>query len=102
MKDTTSRQTAKAKMKSFCEKYGISYEDGERKPSTGGSAYALGHAFDDLPPVTPKTDGMTNGEVLETLFPDVGTYFSNVIDLRLWWNAPYKAERSGGECTKAQ
>lgn len=37
---------------------------------------------------------MTNGEVLKVLFPNVGTNFSNVIDLNLWWNAPYK---KGGE-----
>lgn len=35
---------------------------------------------------------MTNGEVIETLFPNVGTNFSNVLDLRLWWNAPCKSE----------
>lgn len=50
--DAISRQAAQAKIKSICYKYRLSYEDGERKPATGGSAYALGHAFDDLPPVT--------------------------------------------------
>lgn len=35
---------------------------------------------------------MTNGEVIETLFPNVGTNFSNVLDLNLWWKAPCKAE----------
>lgn len=54
MIDAISRQMAKDKIKAICEKYGLSYEDGERRPSTGGSAYALGHAFDDLPPVTPE------------------------------------------------
>ena len=39
-----------------------------------------------------KYDGMTNGEVIESLFPNVGTNFSNVIDLNLWWNAKYKAK----------
>lgn len=34
----------------------------------------------------------TNGEVIESLFPNVGTTFSNVIDLNLWWNAKYKAK----------
>jgi hypothetical protein len=37
-----------------------------------------------------KYDGMTNGEVIESLFPNVGTNFSNVLDLNLWWNAKYK------------
>lgn len=52
--DCISRQAAQGKIKSICDKYGLSHEDGERKVSTGGSAYALGHAFDDLPPVTPQ------------------------------------------------
>lgn len=39
-----------------------------------------------------KYDGMTNGEVIESLFPNVGTNFSNIIDLNLWWNAKYKTE----------
>lgn len=50
--DAISRQAAQAKIKAICERYHLSYEDGERKVSTGGSAYALGHAFDDLPLVT--------------------------------------------------
>ena len=52
--DAISRQAAQAKIKSICDEYRLSYEDGERKAATGGSAYALGHAFDDLPPVTPQ------------------------------------------------
>ncbi len=51
-KDCISRQAAQAKIKNICDEYRLSYEDGERKAATGGSAYALGHAFDDLPPVT--------------------------------------------------
>lgn len=54
MIDAISRQMAKDRIKAICEKYGLSYEEGERKPATGGSAYALGHAFDDLPPAVPK------------------------------------------------
>lgn len=50
--DMISRQAAQTKIKNICDEYGLSYEDGERKTSTGGSAYALGHAFDDLPSVT--------------------------------------------------
>lgn len=46
--DAISRQAAKDRIKAICEKYHLSYEDGERKTSTGGSAYALGHAFDGL------------------------------------------------------
>lgn len=53
--DCISRQAAQSKIKSICDEYRLSYEDGERKGGfTGGSAYALGHAFDDLPPVTPQ------------------------------------------------
>lgn len=52
--DSISRQAAQAKIKSICDEYRLSYEDGERKAATGGSAYALGHAFDELPPVTPQ------------------------------------------------
>ena len=33
---------------------------------------------------------MTNGELIKTLFPNVGTNFSNIIDLNLWWNTQYK------------
>lgn len=40
---------------------------------------------------------ITNGEVIESLFPNVGTNFSNVIDLNLWWNAKYKAESEDKE-----
>lgn len=52
--DVISRQAAKDRIKAICEKYHLSYEDGERKVSTGSSAYALGHAFDDLPPLKPQ------------------------------------------------
>lgn len=37
-----------------------------------------------------KYENMTNGEVIESIFPNVGTNFSNIIDLNLWWNAKYK------------
>lgn len=33
---------------------------------------------------------MTNGELIKVLFPNVGTNFSNVLDLNLWWNSQYK------------
>lgn len=33
---------------------------------------------------------MTNGELIKVLFPNVGTNFSNIVDLNSWWNAPYK------------
>ena len=39
-------------------------------------------------------DGMTNGDIIKTLFPKIDDNFSNVIDLKLWWNAPYQ---KGGE-----
>lgn len=51
--DCISRQAAQTKIKNICDEYRLSYEDGERKAATGGSAYALGHAFDDLPSVNP-------------------------------------------------
>ena len=35
----------------------------------------------------------TNGEVIQALFPNIDNNFSNVIDLRLWWNRPYKGDR---------
>ena len=34
----------------------------------------------------------TNGEVIQALFPNIDNNFSNVLDLRLWWSRPYKAE----------
>ena len=34
----------------------------------------------------------TNGDVIQILFPNIDKSFSNIIDLNLWWNAPYKAE----------
>lgn len=34
----------------------------------------------------------TNGDLIKVLFPNIDKAFSNVIDLNLWWNAPYKAE----------
>lgn len=36
----------------------------------------------------------TNGEVIQALFPNIDNNFSNVLDLKLWWGRPYKAERS--------
>ena len=36
----------------------------------------------------------TNGDIIKALFPKIDDNFSNVIDLKLWWNAPYK---KGGE-----
>lgn len=32
----------------------------------------------------------TNGDIIKALFPKIDDNFSNVIDLKLWWNAPYK------------
>lgn len=60
-----SRKAARAKIKSICNEYGISYEDGEKKVSTGGSAYALGHALDDLPPVSLTSSKIEQDEVEE-------------------------------------
>ena len=34
----------------------------------------------------------TNGEIIQALFPNIDNNFSNVLDLRLWWGRPYKAE----------
>lgn len=35
-------------------------------------------------------DNPTNGDVIKAMFPNIDTNFSNVIDLNLWWKAPYK------------
>ena len=37
---------------------------------------------------------MTNGELIKVLFPNVGTNFSNIIDLNLWWNTQYKPKEN--------
>lgn len=37
-------------------------------------------------------DNATNGDIIKALFPKIDDNYSNVIDLKLWWNAPYKAE----------
>jgi len=36
----------------------------------------------------------TNGEVIQALFPNIDNNFSNIIDLRLWWNRPYKGNKA--------
>ena len=38
----------------------------------------------------------TNGDIIKALFPKIDDNFSNVIDLKLWWNAKYKAESKEG------
>ena len=35
----------------------------------------------------------TNGDLIQALFPNIDKAFSNVIDLNLWWNAPYKTNK---------
>lgn len=40
-------------------------------------------------------DNATNGDIIKALFPKIDDNFSNVIDLRLWWNAFYKVESEG-------
>ena len=74
MSDLISRQAAQAKIKSICDEYRLSYEDGERKAATGGSAYALGHAFDDLPPVAPQESVLDKirAEIEDMNAPDYG------------------------------
>ena len=39
----------------------------------------------------------TNGEIIQSLFPNIDKAFSNVIDLNLWWNAKYKAGDTDGK-----
>lgn len=39
----------------------------------------------------------SNGDVVKALFPKVGDNFSNVMDIRLWWNAKFNARDVGGE-----
>ena len=36
------------------------------------------------------SDNATNGDIIKALFPKIDENFSNVIDLKLWWNAPYQ------------
>lgn len=37
------------------------------------------------------SDNATNGDIIKALFPKIDDNFSNLIDLKLWWNAKYKA-----------
>ena len=39
----------------------------------------------------------TNGDVIRAMFPNIDNNFSNVLDLRLWWGRPYKAESEVSE-----
>ena len=39
---------------------------------------------------TPIPDNAKNGDLIMVMFPSVDTYFSNVIDMKLWWKAPYQ------------
>ena len=39
--------------------------------------------------VLPKN--ATNGDIIKVLFPYIDKNFSNVMDLKMWWNAKYKA-----------
>ena len=41
--------------------------------------------------------GATNGDIVKAVFPNIDTNFSNVIDLKMWWNAKYKTERNNKE-----
>ena len=43
-------------------------------------------------------EGMTNGEVVKTVFPDIALYTKNhkAIEITfdgVWWNSPYKGEQ---------
>jgi len=40
--------------------------------------------------------GATNGEIIQSLFPNIDKAFSNIIDLNLWWNAKYKRGDTDG------
>lgn len=50
------------------------------------------YALRDYPsfPAIPIPEGATNGDMIMAMFPTVDTYFSNVIEMKLWWNAKYK------------
>jgi hypothetical protein len=62
-------------------------------------------ALEQEPSVTPKQkmgfDGMTNGEVIDLLFPNTVIYHNLDFTLREmifsdeWWDEPYKAESEG-------
>ena len=43
------------------------------------------------------SNNATNGDIIKALFPNIDDNFSNVIDLKLWWNAQYKAESEDKE-----
>lgn len=62
---------------------------------------------DDIPSIPSAFEGMTNGEVIQTLFPnanyDSGRLYMHIINVNTigeivipwrWWNAPYQ---KGGE-----
>lgn len=61
----------------------------EERFQIGADAIRLTRAFCNG---TPIPDNATNGDIIKALFPKIDDNFSNVIDLRLWWNALYKVE----------
>ncbi len=38
-------------------------------------------------------ENATNGDMIMAMFPTVDRYFSNVIDMKLWWNAKYRGKK---------
>ena len=57
-----------------------------------GSSVECQRLFCDVYNMPNVLRNKTNGEVIQALFPNIDNNFSNVLDLRLWWNSVYKAE----------
>ena len=71
----------------------------------------LGNLYEDCINALPSAfEGMTNGEVIQALFPNAdycgGAHFMHITNVNSigevsfpweWWNAPYKAESEGEE-----
>jgi hypothetical protein len=56
-----------------------------------GSSVECSQLYCDIHNMPNVLRNKTNGEVVQALFPNIDNNFSNIIDLRLWWNASYKA-----------
>ena len=41
---------------------------------------------------TPIPEKATKGQVMQIIFPNVDTNFTNILDLNLWWKSRYQKE----------
>lgn len=57
-----------------------------------GSSVECSQLYCDVNNMPNVLRNKTNGEVVQALFPNIDKNFSNVLDLRLWWNSVYRAE----------